>query len=98
MASQIDAKTARLPIARGDRVENDDVKDVWDKNEKRFNSYALSSPLPLHPPPLQEDSTGHDLYADADGLSLKETTLRIPRPMPGFREQEHKMSAPQRRR
>lgn len=38
MTSQIDAKTARLPIARGERTESEDYKDVWDKNEKRFNT------------------------------------------------------------
>ena len=38
MASQIDAKTARLPhIGRADG-ESDDVKGAWEKSEQKFNS------------------------------------------------------------
>lgn len=42
MASQIDAKTARLPVSRGDRSESDDIKAAWDKSEKEFNSKSSS--------------------------------------------------------
>ena len=42
MTSQIDAKTARLPISRGDAKEDSDYKDAWDKSKDAFNNKAYS--------------------------------------------------------